>query len=61
MNDDVIKCKQCDHWKKQIAMHDPDGIEWRKCPVLGIMTKETFYCVEANDMDTYEEDCAKFG
>lgn len=59
MNDEIT-CKECKHWIKQIAMY-ADGIEWRKCPVLGIMTKESFYCKDSKEMDTYEEDCAKFG
>lgn len=44
---EVVTCKDCKHWVKDLTSRVPDDKEYHFCPMIDFNTSEDYYCADA--------------
>lgn len=44
---EIITCKDCKHWVKDLTSRVPDDKEYHFCPMIDFNTSEDYYCADA--------------
>lgn len=43
---EIVTCKDCKHWVKELTPRVPDTKEYHFCPMMDCNTAEDFYCAD---------------
>lgn len=43
---EIVTCKDCKHWNKELTPRVPDNKEYHFCPMMDCNTSEDFYCAD---------------
>ena len=43
---EIVTCKYCAHWVKELTPQVPDDREYHYCPMMDCNTAEDFYCAD---------------